>query len=750
MTQVTPGPSDIDAAPGGDIVPVGMFRTDPLGHCTSVNQRWCELSGLTREQSMGYGYQTAIHPDDRARVMSSTAKALAEEKPMRTEYRLLRPDGSVVWVLVYAVGWYAPDGAIEGCLGTVTDITGRVHAEEALRESEERYRHLVELSPDLITIHRAGIMCYVNNAGLQMMRCNTPEDMLGHHILEFVLEEHRQAATDRMRDLAAGIDIPAVELQARRMDGEVIWIETMASRTVYQGEPAVQLVARDITARREQDASYRSVVESVRDPMWIMDRAADGEWRVAFANRSYLRGSGMTAEELTGLSMWDLRDRGVIDDAYATERIALYDTCAETRQVLEFETNSTWAGQPMHVATTYTPVVDASGRCNRIVGWSRDISRRREHERILSESQANYQAVVEGTSDALWVVDRTPDDHWVVTMANSRTEKLLRAPAAELIGKRFEEFMPARAVEAALQRYRQAEAAGEPIEYENVIERPGYRAEVVTHLTPLFDENGRCYRIIGSARDVSDRRRAESALLQAQKLESMGVLAGGIAHDFNNLLATILGNLYLVKQELPSDSPLLDYINDANVASERGADLVRKLLGFSRPGIARRERVSLNALFAETASLVRRTLSPDIELVFELAPGDDFVLGEYSGLQQVLLNLLLNAGDAMPRGGRLLVERNDREIGSDALWAQRGLPPGRYHEVRVTDTGTGMSRELLQRIFDPFFTTKEVGKGTGLGLSTALSIVRAHRGWLDAESEPGAGSSFCMMLPATD
>src|SRR5690606_30716234 len=126
---------------------------------------------------------------------------------------------------------------------------------------------------------------------------------------------------------------------------------------------------------------------------------------------------------------------------------------------------------------------------------------------------------------------------------------------------------------------------------------PGYRTEVVTHLTPLFDADGRCYRIIGSARDVSDRRRAESALLQAQKLESMGVLAGGIAHDFNNLLATILGNLYLVRLELPSESPLNAYVDDARIAGERGADLVRKLLGFSRPGLARRERLSLDALF---------------------------------------------------------------------------------------------------------------------------------------------------------
>ncbi|HMO52961.1 MAG TPA: PAS domain S-box protein [Tepidiformaceae bacterium] len=749
MKPEPPDPAKLET-PGGDIVPVGIFRTDPQGRCFSVNQRWSELSGRSREESLGYGYQQAIHPDDRQRVITATARALSEERPMRLEFRLQRPDGSVVWVLVSAVGWYSEDEKVAGCLGTVTDISARVRAEQALRESEERYRKLVELSPDLITIHRNGVMEYVNQAGLDMMRCASTDDVVGHHILEFVVEEHRELAIERMRELASGQAIPAVELQGRRVDGEVIWIETVAAQAMYEGEPAVQLVARDVTARREQAAAYRSVVESVRDPMWIMDRGTDGEWRVALANAAYLSGSNLPADQIVGLTLAELHERGVVDREYVETRVELYNQVAASKRVYEHETQPVWAGRQMHLQVTYTPVVDSAGNCDRVVGWSRDLTRRREHERILSESQANYRAVVEGTSDAIWVVDRTHDDRWVVAMVNARTGKMLGAPAAELVGRPLDEVLPEGAARVALSRARQAEAAGEPIEYETVIERPGYRVEVMTHLTPLFDERGGCHRIIGSWRDVSDRRRAESPLLQAQKLESMGVLAGGISHDFNNLLATILGNLYLVRQGLPDGSELLAYIDDARLAGERGADLVRKLLGFSRPGIARRERLSLNALFAETASLVRRTLSPDIELVFELPPSPDHVMGEYSGLQQVLLNLLLNAGDAMPEGGRLIIERSEQVIGNEQIWAQRGILPGRYLEVTVMDNGIGMSRDLLQRIFDPFFTTKGVGKGTGLGLSTALSIVRAHGGWLEAESVEGEGSTFRMLLPAAD
>lgn len=183
------------------------------------------------------------------------------------------------------------------------------------------------------------------------------------------------------------------------------------------------------------------------------------------------------------------------------------------------------------------------------------------------------------------------------------------------------------------------------------------------------------------------------------------------------------------------------------MAADRGADLVRRLLGFSRPGLNSREVVSLENLFRETQTLIQRTLGPSVQLIFEPGPPEETTYGEFTSLQQVLVNLLLNARDAMPHGGTILVRRAIRDIGAEPIWAQRGVGPGRCHEISVTDGGTGMSRELVQRIFDPFFTTKGVGKGTGLGLSTAFSIVRAHGGWLEVESEEGAGSTFRMLLP---
>ncbi|GIW17924.1 MAG: hypothetical protein KatS3mg064_1081 [Tepidiforma sp.] len=747
MTDELRADAGLDALFALDRFPVGVFQTDLLGRCVRVNPRWCALAGRTAEEARGYGYLDAIHPDDRPSVIEATRRHIEADRPLRIEYRIVRPGGETRWVLVQATGLAGPGGERTGYLGTVTDITARVRAEEALRESEERYRSLIELNPDLVTVHRGGVMLYVNEAGLRMMRARDPSDMVGHHILEFVRPEFRELAVDRMRRLAAGEPIEPAEMEVTRCDGTTAWIETVASRTVYGGEPAVQLWARDITERRKVDALYRAVVESVRDPMWIADRDDAGEWRMVFVNAAYCRGARVEPADVLGKTSLELAAAGFLDEELARQHERYYREAAEAGRAVEYEMRGEWSGRPFDIMTTLTPVPGPDGTVRRIVGWSRDLTRRREHERRLAESEANYRAVVEGTSDALWVAEKEADGGWRVALANARTAEMLQTPLARIVGRRVEEVLPPEAARRAIERYRQAEAAGGPIEYENVIERPGYRREVVTHLTPVFDEAGRCVRIIGSSRDAAERRKAELALLQAQKLESLGVLAGGIAHDFNNLLTTILGNLFLVRTELPPDSPLRASLDDASTAAERGAELVRKLLSFSRPGIAARERVSLVRLFEETVALVRRTLTPAVQLIVHSDPGDDAVIGEFAGLQQVLLNLLLNARDAMPEGGTVTILRTTRELGPDPAWARRGLLPGPYHEIAVSDTGTGMPPEIISRIFDPFFTTKGIGKGTGLGLSTALSIVRAHGGWLEAESVEGKGSTFRILLP---
>ncbi len=247
--------------------------------------------------------------------------------------------------------------------------------------------------------------------------------------------------------------------------------------------------------------------------------------------------------------------------------------------------------------------------------------------------------------------------------------------------------------------------------------------------------------------DVTEERLITEQMARIQQMETLGTLAGGIAHDFNNLLTTILGNVHLARIGLADHSPLTPLLDDARVAGERGAELVRRLLDYSRPAVEHSERISLAALIEETLNLARPGLTPQVEVSVHAPDPALAVLGNFGSLQQVLLNLLINARDAVPGGGTITVTCT--AVGPlDVPLAPGHTAPNGYLSLSVRDTGTGITPEALPRIFDPFFTTKDVGKGTGLGLSTSVSIVRAHGGLLDVQTELGQGSTFRILLPA--
>ncbi len=248
--------------------------------------------------------------------------------------------------------------------------------------------------------------------------------------------------------------------------------------------------------------------------------------------------------------------------------------------------------------------------------------------------------------------------------------------------------------------------------------------------------------------DVTAERATAVRDSHAQQMETLGTLAGGVAHDFNNLLTAMLGNIYMVRRGLPGGSGLLaEMLDDARTAGERGAELVRRLMDYGRPHLEAPDLVAIDELVGETVRLASPGLTPLIRVTVEPPAPDLLVTGSFGALQQVLLNLLLNARDAMPEGGAITVRSS--WVTADDPWIVRefGIDSGPFVSVTVTDTGHGMTPEIAARVFDPFFTTKEMGKGTGLGLPTAFSIARAHGGRIDVSSVPGAGATFRLVLP---
>jgi two-component system cell cycle sensor histidine kinase/response regulator CckA len=379
---------------------------------------------------------------------------------------------------------------------------------------------------------------------------------------------------------------------------------------------------------------------------------------------------------------------------------------------------------------------------------SADITERKRAEDILKASEEKYRALVETTDTGYLITDKEGK----VIDANREYVRLTgHSELGEILGRSVIEWT------AAHEKQRNAEALARCV-------KDGFIRDLVidyvdgsNRVTPVeinakVTGSGESLRTISLCRDVSDRKRAEEVrlqlqLAQAQKMESIGRLAGGVAHDFNNLLTVINGYAALLSKELAVQDPLRRYAVEIGEAGKRAASLTSQLLAFSRKRAIMPKAVDVNAVVADAERMLQRLIGEDIELVSSLAPHLGLVMADPDQMHQIILNLAVNARDAMPNGGKFEITTAEVELDETAAAAHPDATPGRYVRLTVTDTGTGMTEEVQRKIFEPFFTTKEPGKGTGLGLAMVYGAVRQHDGWIEVKSKLGWGSTFRIHLP---
>ena len=520
--------------------------------------------------------------------------------------------------------------------------------------------------------------------------------------------------------------------------------------------------ARASRALQASEARLRLAISGGRMGTWWLDLP---EMVITWSEQR-ARLFGLPPER-TSLAHEEWR-RLVHPDDLANAEAALRD-CAEGRSdSYEAEYRVTWPDGSEHVlASTGTLMRGSDGKRLGIAGVVRDVTERRrietelrrlteelerrveERTRALALSEAHYRAYWEHTAESLFSIEVTPEGRLQYEALNPALEATLGRTSAEVAGRTAHEVLPAAEASAVEAAYRRCAESGQPVAYHATLETPTGPHTFEAVLAPVRDvTTGRVVRILGSARDVTARLRAEQQLRQSQKMEAIGQLTGGVAHDFNNLLTGVVGALELLARRVGEDERSRRLIESATVAAERGARLIRQLLAFSRQQRLEPAPIDLNEVVEAMQGLLRSTLGGQLQVKLALEPSLWAAMADRTQVELVLLNLAINARDAMGGAGSIVLATTNVERGAPERAEEP--PAGSYVALSVADGGTGMTPEVRAHIFEPFFTTKPVGKGTGLGLPQVLGVAQQMGGGVAVDTAPGRGTTVTVFFPKAD
>jgi PAS domain S-box-containing protein len=515
----------------------------------------------------------------------------------------------------------------------------------------------------------------------------------------------------------------------------------------------VQDVTGDVRSKEEIARSrdyLNAVINHMFDGLMVLER----DLRIVDVNDRFLSVYGGSREEVLGRPCYEITHR-LDRPCHALGRPCPAREVFETGQPVRREmTHINSLGEEAYMEVGAAPLFNAAGEVERVVEVARDVTKRKRAEEALRASEERYSTIFYEARDGIVLTDKETGR---IEDCNPQFEELAGRSLRDLKQMKIWEIRPPEKVEKARKTFYELREKGVGGSEDLEFQRPdGTIVPIEFVAKKVSFRNKQLIQTI--ARDITERKQAEKErekleeqLRHAQKMEAVGALAGGVAHDFNNLLTTIIGNAQLALSDLRKEDPLYEDITEIKKAGEKAADLTRKLLMFSRKETRQPEILDLNESLRETGKMLRRLIREDIDLVMESEPGLWKVHMDPTQVDQVIMNLVVNARDAMPKGGILTIETANVEL-DRAYFRKHAIDnePGSYVMLAVTDTGIGMDESVRARMFDPFFTTKERGTGTGLGLATVYGIVRQNGGYIWSYSEPGQGTTIKVYLPRVE
>ncbi|MFZ3216343.1 MAG: PAS domain S-box protein [Candidatus Acidiferrales bacterium] len=756
--------------------PQAMVVLDVNRRIRMCNPAFESLFKYSQCEILGAELDVLLAPEELRGEALGFSKRAAAGEVVRANTRRRRSDGSLVDVQVTCVP-LAQEGTSVGCYGIYQDISDRREAERAQRDAEKRLSVLFENAVEgIFQTTVDGQLLSVNPALARMCGYGSSAEMLASIRdigRDFYADPQTRTEFQRMME-EKGI-VEGFEYQLRKKNGALIWISENA-RVIRDSDgriTAYEGTMEDITDRKRSELERQvtfeiihgvNVTDNLDELLYLVHQALN---KVLDAENCFVA----LYESATGMFHFpffvDQFDeapppqqvgRSCTAYVYRTGRAMLipqhvFDQLAAQGEVELVGTPSpAWLGAPLRTPAATIGVLVVQHYENEAAYTERDleflasvggqialaIERKRAEEKIR-ESEARLRVLVEQLPAVLWTVGK--DLHFTSALGAGLTRLGLKPN--QIVGlSLFEYFETTDQTFLPIAAHRRA-IAGEPMTFH--VEWKG--GSYTCHVEPLRAAEGELQGAICMALDITDRKQLEEQLRQAQKMEAVGRLAGGIAHDFNNLLMVIQGYADLMTERLAEGDPLRRNAEQIQTASQRATSLTRQLLAFSRKQMLAPKVLNIQSVVGEMEKILRRLIGEDVQLETSSAPDLGLVKADRSQIEQVILNLAVNARDAMPEGGRLTIETANVDLDESFSHTPVVLSPGPYVMLAVTDNGCGMDAETQAHIFEPFFTTKEKGKGTGLGLATVYGIVKQSGGYVWVYSEPGRGTSFKVYLP---
>lgn len=583
------------------------------------------------------------------------------------------------------------------------------------------------------------------NQGAQGIYGYTEDEIVGKSIYSLAPEERAAEMTEILHKIKQGESITQYESVQRTKDGRLLNVFlTVSPIRNREGQiVAACTVARDITAQRQaeqglrsSEQQYRLLFQSHPLPMWVFDRST---MQFLAVNEAAIRHYGYSRDEFLNMTILDIRP---VEDVPALLKTLRDPTMGLGKTALSRHRKKD--GSLIDVEVTSHSLAFQGRKAELVL--ANDVTERRQSEERLRQSEERFSKAFRASPLAI-TISTMAEGRYVDV--NPAFLQLVGYSRDELIGRTAEE-LHIWVEQQDLQIMVQGLTDRSPVGGVTTRLRTKSGDTRLTRVSADYIELEGASCVLAITRDMSEEKRLENQLRQAQKMEAVGRLAGGIAHDFNNILGVIIGYSELAQEELDSASSARDHVAQIRDAGQRAASLTSQLLAFSRQQILQPRVLNLNAVVNNLLPMLRRMIAENIELIFQPYPQLGSVKADQGQIEQVLMNLAVNARDAMPGGGKLVFETANTEL--DESYAKDHVPvrPGSYVLLSVADTGSGMDASTASRIFEPFFTTKELGKGTGLGLSIVYGVVKQSGGYIWVYSEPGKGTAFKIYLPRVD